>query len=300
MHAHFELLTPVAIDEALEILGGADSEDHFTPLGGGTNLIVDMRARAAAPGALVSVGRLAQLKGIVIEGGRVSVGGATTVSEILRHDDCARLGSALIDAARVFAGQMVRNTATLAGNICCGSPAADFVPPLLALDAVVTLESVGGRRDVPLAEFFVGYKDSVRKPNELLTRISWPEPRPNSSSMFYKLARRKGDAITVVGVAVSLTVENGHCRSARIALGAVAPTPRRSRSAEEILEGNILSPDLVEAAARRAAEDSSPIDDIRASAEYREHQVFMLVRRLISQAWANVEGAGVEGAGEHQ
>ncbi|MFQ5567118.1 MAG: FAD binding domain-containing protein, partial [Paracoccaceae bacterium] len=183
---------------------------------------------------------------------------------------------------------MVRNTATIAGNICSGSPAADLVPPLLALDAVVTLECSGGSRDVPLAEYFTGYKTSVRKPNELLTRISWPELPAGSTSLFYKLARRKGDAITVVGVAVSLAVESGVCTRARIALGAVAPFVERARAAEKMLEGSALDPGLIEAAAQRAAQQSRPIDDVRASGKYRRQQVFVLVRRLVSRAWQSL------------
>ncbi len=288
MYAEFDLLTPTAVSNALGELEKIENECDCMPLAGGTNLIVDLRARNVAPNVLMSVGRLAGLQDIEIGDGRVSMGGSVTVSEILRHPERSRFGPALVGAAEVFAGQMVRNTATIAGNICCGSPAADLVPPLLALDAVVTLECSDASRAVPLAEYFTGYKCSVRRPNELLTRISWPEPPAASTSLFYKLARRKGDAITVVGVAVSLAMENGICTRARIALGAVAPFVERARPAEEMLEGNALDPDLIEAAARGAAQQSSPIDDVRASGKYRKQQVFVLVRRLVSQAWQSL------------
>ncbi len=288
MYAEFDLLTPAAVGKALDELEKIENEHDCMPLGGGTNLIVDLRARNVAPNVLLSVGRLAGLRDIEIKDGRVSMGGSVTVSEILRHPERSRFGPALVGAASVFGGQMVRNTATIGGNICCGSPAADLVPPLLALDAVVTLECRDGSRGVPLAEYFTGYKSSVRKPNELLTRISWPAPPAGSTSLFYKLARRKGDAVTVVGVAISLAMENGICTRARIALGAVAPFVIRVRSVEEMLEGNALDPELIEAAARGAAKQSSPIDDVRASGNYRKQQVFVLVRRLVSQAWQNL------------
>jgi carbon-monoxide dehydrogenase medium subunit len=103
--------------------------------------------------------------------------------------------------------------------------------------------------------------------------------------LFYKLARRKGDAVTVTGVAVGLTAANGKCERARIALGAVAPVVLRAKQAESMLEGEALSPPLIEAAAHRAAEEASPIDDVRASAEYRRHTVHVLTRRLVAQAW---------------
>ncbi|KAB2850656.1 MAG: xanthine dehydrogenase family protein subunit M [Hyphomicrobiaceae bacterium] len=285
MFAEFDLLTPAAIGEALAALAKVKSERDCVPLGGGTNLVVDMRARRSSHDALISVGQLPGMADIMLGGGRISMGGAVTVSQILRHPERRHFGGALIDAAHVFAGQMVRNTATVAGNICCGSPAADLVPPLLALDAAVTLECSEGRRDVSLSDYFLGYKSSVRKPNELLTRITWPEPRSRSDSAFYKLARRKGDAITVVGVAVALTVEEGKCARARIALGAVAPVAKRARRAEEMLEGRTLSAGVIEAAAQAAMDESSPIDDVRATAAYRKHQVRVLVRRLLTQAW---------------
>ncbi|MBZ0216518.1 MAG: xanthine dehydrogenase family protein subunit M [Fimbriimonadaceae bacterium] len=285
MYAEFDLLTPGGIGEALETLARVKGKDKCLPLGGGTNLLVDMRARHLDLDALLSVGQLPGLLHIDTGGGRISMGGAVTVSQILRHPGRHRFGSALLDAAQVFAGQMVRNAATIAGNICCGSPAADLVPPLLALDAVVTLESSKGSRDVPVSEYFTGYKSSVRKPDELLTRVSWPEPPAGSVSTFYKLARRKGDAITIVGVAVSLEKKDGKCTSARVALGAVAPFVKRARMADALLDGKTLTPEVIQAAAQAAMEEASPIDDVRASGSYRKQQVFVLVRRLVSQAW---------------
>ncbi|MFZ0693722.1 MAG: xanthine dehydrogenase family protein subunit M [Alphaproteobacteria bacterium] len=288
MYAEFELLTPVGIGEALETLARVNGERECVPLGGGTNLLVDLRARRIDLNALISVGQLPGLLHIDIKDHRISMGGSVTVSQILRHPEKHRFGQALLDAAHVFAGQMVRNAATIAGNICCGSPAADLVPPLLALDAVATLESGAGSRDVPLSEYFVGYKISVRKPSELLTRVTWPESSVGSTSAYYKLARRKGDAISVVGVAVALAIEDGKCARVRIALGAVAPFVKRARLAEEMLEGQALTAELIDAAARAAMEESSPIDDVRASGGYRKQQVFVLVRRLVSQAWLKV------------
>jgi carbon-monoxide dehydrogenase medium subunit len=141
---------------------------------------------------------------------------------------------------------------------------------------------------MPLAEFFTGYKTSLRKPNELVTAISWPVPSDNSISNFYKLARRRGDAISVLGVAVSLTQENGSCSKARIALGCVGPCVMRATKAETLLEGRVLTPDLIEAAADKAMQEASPIDDVRASAEYRKLQVRVLVRRLLGQTLENL------------
>jgi len=200
----------------------------------------------------------------------------------------AEFAPSMVAAARVFGGQMVRNAATVAGNIASGSPAADLVPPLLSLDAEITLASREGRRVVPLDDFFVGYKESVRQPEELITEISWNRPSRNWANVFYKLGQRKGDAIAIVNVAVSIGVEAGKCTLARIALGSVCPTVIRAKGAEDSLLGRLLTPALIDAAARQAVEECDPIDDVRASAEYRSHVVRVLTRRLTTQAWEGI------------
>ncbi len=289
MFAEFDLVIPADLDEALRMLAQnkqrEKGNDGIVPLAGGTNLLVDLRARSVTPTCLVGLGRLDKLRGIAVDNGRVTIGAGTTLSDILLDPRMARHAASLMDCARVFGGQMVRNTATVAGNVCYGSPAADTVPPLLALDAEVILVSRSGRRVVPLHEFFLGYKHDARRPDELLAEIAWPAPPAESVNCFYKLARRKGDAITVVGVAVSVTIKAGECTAARIALGAVAPVVKRALAAEEMLVGHALTPTLIDAAARQAIAACEPIDDVRASAEYRLHAVHVLTRRLLTQAW---------------
>ena len=280
----FDLEMPGDLPGALTALAsGGDTKT--VPMAGGTNLIVDMRAKRERPERVIGLGAVGELQGMEFGADRISIGGGTTVTDLLRSPEIAQAAPSLIDSSRLFAGLMVRNTATVAGNIACGSPAADLVPPLLSLDADVTLASVAGTRTLPLDEYFLGYKRDVRRPDELITRISWlrlPQPFVNT---FYKLARRKGDAITVTGVALTLAAAGGVCAKARIALGAVAPIVFRARKAEAVLEGRNLTPALIGEAAAAAAAAASPIDDVRASAEYRLHTVEALTRRLLAQAW---------------
>lgn len=283
MYAEFDLDIPDSLHGALGLLS-ADRAGGVMPLAGGTNLIVDLRARRERPARVVGLGRIDELRGIVSDGDGVSLGGRTTVADLLHSDEIATLGPSLAQAAGLFAGQMVRNVATVAGNIACGSPAADLVPPLMALDAEVTLASESGVRTVPLDGYFLGYKKDVRRPDELITRVSWTRLPGRSSNAFYKLARRKGDAITVTGVAVTVSVENGRCARVRIALGAVAPVVMRAKKAEALIEGAALCDARIDAAARQAAEECRPIDDVRASAGYRRHAVETLVRRQLTQA----------------
>jgi CO/xanthine dehydrogenase FAD-binding subunit len=292
MYAEFDLHVPQDLDGALAVLAENDGQGAVMPLAGGTNMIVDLRARTVAPTALVSIGKVPGIRGIEIADGRVRMGGRTTISDMLRHDRLHATAPSLVESARVFAGQMVRNTATVAGNICSGSPAADLVPPLLVMDADVTLTSRSGSRTLALADFYHGYKQMERRPDELLTAIGWAEPATNATNLFYKLARRKGDAITVVGVAVAMRVEDGKCHAVRIALGSVAPIVKRAFAAEQMLEGEVLTPERIEAASQAAMEEVSPIDDIRASAGYRSHCAQVLTRRLLTQAWEQLTGGG--------
>ena len=287
MFAEFDLEMPDRLEAALSLLRNGDGNGSL-PIAGGTNLIVDIRARRVTPDRLISLSRIAELRRIQLSNGRLRLGGRTTVSDLVRSPEIATHGASLLEASRVFAGQMVRNAATVAGNIACGSPAADLVPPLLSLDASLVLSSASGSRTVALADYFTGYKQDARRSDELITEISWPVPGPQSINRFYKLARRKGDAITVTGVAVTVSASKGACSRARIALGAVAPIVMRARAAEAMLEGQRLTAALIDAAGRKAAEECSPIDDIRASADYRRHTVHMLARRLISEAWAQL------------
>ena len=284
MYVPFELEMPRDLAGALNALAaGADSQT--VPIAGGTNLIVDMRAKRERPDRVVGLGAVGELRGMEFGIDRISIGGGTTVTDLLRSPEIAEAAPSLVESSRLFAGLMVRNTATVAGNIACGSPAADLVPPLLSLDADVTLASVAGTRTLVLEEYFLDYKRDVRRPDELITRISWPRLPAPSVNTFYKLARRKGDAITVTGVALTLCAAGGMCTRARIALGAVAPVVLRARKAETVLEGRALTPALIDEAAAAATAASSPIDDVRASAEYRLHTVEALTRRLVAQAW---------------
>lgn len=280
MFGEFELEMPQNLKTALALLGEGQTE----VLSGGTNLLIDLRARKLRPARVISLDAVAELRGIQVEGNRITLGSRTTITDILRCADMAEFGPSLLDAANLFAGQMVRNTGTVGGNIACSSPAADLVPPLMSLDARVTLASSKGSRTVALSDYYLGYKKDVRAVDELITKISWDKLPSNSANSFYKLARRVGDAITVTGVAVTLVMDGDRCTKVRIALGAVAPTVFLATDAQNTLAGQVLTDDLIARAATQAVAQSSPIDDVRASAQYRLHTVGTLTRRLLTQA----------------
>ncbi|SHJ98452.1 carbon-monoxide dehydrogenase medium subunit [Shimia gijangensis] len=285
MSCAYDLKVPISLQNALDLLSDAQS----MPLAGGTNLLVEIRSGKERPQRLVALDRIEGLAGIDINSETITIGARATVGDLLRSTELAKAAPSLVKAAGVFAGQMVRNAGTIGGNIACASPAADLVPPLMSLDAQVTLQSSSGSRVVALDEYYQGYKQDVRRPDELVTQISMPRLPDQTHNRFYKLARRRGDAITVVGLAVTLTVSDGVCRKARIAMGAVAPCVIRARNAEALLEGNVFDAAMIETAAAQAAAECAPIDDVRASAQYRRHCVRKLTRRLVAEAWNDLE-----------
>lgn len=281
----FDLSQPQSLADALQALAG---NGDTRALAGATNLVPDLRGKRETCRDFVSLEALDELRHIKRDGDRVTLGARTTMADILADRGIKTDAPALYAAAEIFAGSMVRTAATIGGNICCGSPSADTVPALLTIDAEVTLSSASGQRTVSLDAFYIDYKKSVLRSDELLTSVSWNVPSQNSANLFYKLARRKGDAITVTGVAVMIAAEDGVCSCARIALGSVAPTVFRASAAENLLAGKALDESIIEQAARAAADQCAPIDDIRASADYRLQTAFSLTRRLLTQAWRQV------------
>lgn len=288
MVARFDLLTPASLPEALEMLSG---RLDVLPIAGGTNVVVGMRDGMYSACAFVDVSRLEELKGIRHENDHVVIGAGTTLAELLESPVIAENARPLCQAAQVFANPLVRNRATVAGNLVDASPAADTAPPLLVLDAELELASVTGARWVPLDEFFLGPNHTVRRPDELVLAIRWPIPTEGSVGGFQKLALRRGTACSVISVAATLSCDrDGSCSKARIALGAVAAQPLRAKTAEAGLLGRPLTAEAIEKAGVQAGSAAQPIDDVRGTAAYRKRMAVVLVRRLLAalveEMWA--------------
>jgi carbon-monoxide dehydrogenase medium subunit len=176
-----------------------------------------------------------------------------------------------------------RNRATVVGNLCNASPAADTAPALLSYGAQVKIASAQGERTVALEEFFVGPGRTALQENELVAEITLPAPQPHSGAAFFRRTRTAMDIALVCG-ATMLQLSNGSCQDARIALGAVGPTPLRATRAEAALRGQALTDRTIEDASRLASEEARPIDDVRSSAAYRREMVRVLTRRGLRQA----------------
>ncbi len=283
MLPEFDLLLPRTLPEALDML--AEGAPLIAPVAGGTNVVVAMRAGSYRPKTLMDVSRLSELRGIRRENGHIVIGGGTTIAELLASPVVAEYARPLRDAAATLGSPLIRNRATVAGNLVDASPAADTAPALLALGAEVELVRREGTRHLPLETFILGPNETLIEPEELMTSIRWPIPPSDSVAGYHKIGLRKALACAVVTVAVMVECDKtGHCRQARIALGAVAPTPIRAYAAEAILRNQRLTPETIADAARLSAEATQPIDDVRASATYRQRIVAVLVRRLLSEA----------------
>jgi carbon-monoxide dehydrogenase medium subunit len=282
MQSEIDLFRPETLQEALALLSKHAPDGK--PLAGGTNLVVELRDGHHKGKLLVDLTRLKELHGIRRENGTIVMGGRTTITDLLTHPLIAEYGAPLRESAAVFANPLIRNRATVAGNLVDASPAADTAPPLLALGAEVELVGQGSSRWVALDEFMVGVRKTTIQPDELLRSIRWNIPVGRSVGAFYKVGLRKADAISVLSAAVMVTCdEAGICTQARIALGAVAPRPIRAIAAEAILVGHSLRPDAIAEAAALAAEAARPISDIRGTAAYRMRVTQVTIRRLLTQ-----------------
>lgn len=277
----FDFVSPKTVQAALKATKGK----NYKFISGGTNFLPDLRHQhEGGPSVVIDLMRIDALRGISVKKGTVHIGALSTITDLLGSKVIGREAPVLQAMAKKFAGPIIRNRATMAGNIIDGGPAADTVPPLLALKAKVKLTGPKGTRTVPLEKFLTGYRQIAIKKGEIITEINFPSPGKSHKWGYYKLARRNAMAITVVGAAVILKMKGSVCQEAGIALGSVAPTPLTCPEAEKLLEGNKIDLALAQEAAEACAAAASPIDDIRASAEYRKLMCETLPRRLICQA----------------
>lgn len=274
-----ELLRAASVEEAL-----AAAAEGAAFVAGGTNLVPDVLFGRKKVARAVDISRLGELRFIEEADGKVRIGALATVSDLLASELAREAAPPLYESALEFAGPLVRNRASVAGNLMDASPAADLAPPLLAQEGVVELASAEGARSVPLDEFFLDYRKTAARPEELLTAVVIRPLAPEDRSAYCKLQLRRAMAIALVGVAVSLRMRGEACEEAAIGLGSVAAVPYRARAAEAHLRGRKIGEAEIEAAAAAAAESARPIDDLRASAAYRRKMCGVLVRRLLRKA----------------
>jgi xanthine dehydrogenase small subunit len=276
-----EFVRPASLDDVLGLL--ADRPTAHV-MAGSTDLGVQVNLFGARPPLVIAIDRLAELREFSFGPDEVRLGAALTLTEIER-----RLGGRVPMLAQLFpqfASRLIRNGATMGGNLGTGSPIGDIPPALLALDASLVLASRRGERVVPLSEYFTGYRQTAKAADELITTIAIPLPLAPIAA-FHKIAKRRFDDISSVAIGYAAEVVNGVVRGARIGLGGVAATPLRARETEAVLIGQPWTEETVRAAVAVMAAEGTPMDDHRASASYRSA---MLGQSLLRFYFDTVEG----------
>jgi len=284
--AQFDYHAPRSLDEAIALLR---QHDGAKVLAGGQSLIPAMRFRLAQPEVLIDINGIAQLDYIKERGGYLALGALTRETALEESPLIAERYALLLDTAKVVADPLVRQRATVGGNLAHADPANDHPATMLAYGAQVVARGPGGERVIEIDNFFTGLFESALGPQEILTEIRIPEPGPGSGGAYLKIERKVGD-YAVTGVAVQLTLTGNVCKSIRIGLTNVNPTPMRALEAEARLTGQPLTDDALEAAGRLAAAACSPSADLRGSEEYKRDLTRVVMKRAVRLAQSRVKG----------
>jgi len=281
----FDFVEPTSVRDACALL--AEDPEESVVFAGGTDILVDLKADLRRPGRLVSLGRISELEGIEIGGdGALRIGAMTTVNRIARDEGVKARFPGINDAAMSLAAEQVRNQATIAGNLCMAVPSADMAPILLAYDAIMRVASPNGEREIPLREFFVGPRQTVLDPADIAVAIEVPAPVPGTGSSSIRQGGRVSLSLPMASAAAVVVMDGKVCSKVAVALGAVAPIPIVAKEAGDALVGRELTEEVLDEAAERAAAAATPIDDIRATKEYRLELVKVLTRRVLLAAKA--------------
>ncbi len=264
---NFKYFAPKTLNEALELLDKYGKEAKI--LAGGTDLLVKMKMRLVEPKYIINIKGIRELNFIKDEGNQVRIGALTRWRQLEKSELIKNFFPSLYDAVKVMGGTQIRNMATVGGNLCNASPAADSAPPLMVLNAKLVLASKKGEREIPITQFFKGPGKTVMEPDELLKEITIPKPEEGSGSAFIKVARTSMD-LAKISAATALKVEDRKIVMVRIAIGSAAPTPVRTPKTEEALIGQPFRPSIIREKVKLVVNEISPIDDVRSTAFYRK------------------------------
>jgi len=279
--ASFEYARPTTVDEALQAI--ADGGDDVKIMAGGQSLIPVMRLRLAAPETVVDLSRVAELRGVRDDGDAIVIGAMATHHDVMTDPLVLQYAPLIAEATETVADRQVRARGTFGGALAHADPAGDLPAVALALDAEFVIAGLEGRRTVPASDFFVDYLTTALEEGELLVEIRVPK-LAGEWGMRYEKFNRVAQAWSIVAVAAVVRRENGHIAEARIGLTNMGSTPLRASAVEAALAGADASPETIAAAARSAAEGTSPSSDLNGQADYREHLAQVLTRRAVTAA----------------
>lgn len=279
-----EYLCPRSMEEVLDILRAYRGQARV--IAGGTDLLLDLRRGQLTADCLVDITSIEALRQIELVGGLIVVGAGVTHSQAANSSLIQERASALAQATAQMGSPQIRNQATVVGNVLQAQPAADAAVALMALETEVEIVGPEGTRWEPMEGFYLGVgRSTVDSTREIVTRLRFPALGEGEGSAFLRLAKRKSLSLPMLNVAVAVSLKGGRFEWARIALGPVAPKPYRARSAEELLKGEEVDVDSIEAAAEAAEAEAQPRSSrLRGSREYRRQMARVLTRRALEQA----------------
>jgi CO/xanthine dehydrogenase FAD-binding subunit len=280
----FDVITPHTLDEALDVLA---SGGGVVPLAGGTDLMVGLEAGTISPCTFLNLQELTELRPALSANGELKLGALTTYRDVRRSPIHATYPMLAL-AAREVGSLAIQSRGTWAGNIINASPAADGVPALMAYDAEVELASKSGRRRLPLSQFYRGYKEMDRRPDELLVTIRVPEPTPGWAEYYRKVGARRFQAISKTLLAGRILLNADRVvMDIRLIFASVAPFTLRAIKTESLLRGRLLSPELIAEAGRAIQDEIHPIDDIRSTENYRRQVTSNLIADFLTKSLSN-------------
>lgn len=285
--ASFDYHAPKTLDEAIALLGRLG--DTAKILAGGQSLIPAMRFRLAAPDTLVDISRIRDLAYVEERGDHLAIGAMTREHALEASPVVAASYPLLLDTAKVIADPLVRNKATVGGNLAHADPANDHPATMLAYGAQVVARGASGTRTIGIDDLFVGLFETNLKPGEILTEIRIPKPGKSSGGAYLKIERKVGD-YAVAAVAVQLELAGAAIKTVRIGLTNVSSVPMRARNAEAALAGKQPTDDVLEAAGKAAAAECDPSADLRGQIDYKRDLVRVLTKRAVRRAIERAQG----------
>jgi carbon-monoxide dehydrogenase medium subunit len=286
----FDYAAPTSVADAVSLL--AERGERARVLAGGTDIIVQVREGRREVDLLVDVKHITELNELSYDAAKgLRLGAAVPCYRLVEHPSLSRVYPGLVESAGLVGGTQIQSRASVGGNLCNASPAADTIPALIAIAAQCVIAGPKGNRDLPVEAFCTAPGKTALQRGELLISLRAAPPPPRTGSAYLRFIPRNEMDIAVVGAGVSLTLdENNRCKAARIALAAVAPTPLLVPEAGGVLLGQTVTPELIDQAAERARAAARPISDMRGDADYRRHLAFVLTKRALQIALQRARG----------
>ena len=284
-----QYLAAKTIDEAVNAHSKANGSARF--LAGGTDLLVQIKSGIKKPNLVIDVKKIVELNSIdEVSENEFIVGASVSGANLNRNSKFSKLWPGVLEAFRLIGSEQIQGRASLGGNLCNGSPAGDSVPALIAAGCKALIAGPNGKREVPIEDFHIGPGKTVLENGEMLVSLKFPKRESNSSDAYLRMTPRTEMDIAVVGCGVSISIENNLCTSARVSMGAVAPTPLLINEATNIMVGSDLNSEILDKVSTLCMDACNPIDDKRGTIEYRTKVAGVLFKRTALIAIDRIKG----------